>query len=52
MSYTAIVMATLGERGELATEHGRTAFAVLMAQDFWIVPVMSIIRHPPSPRYS
>ncbi|MGD8696947.1 MAG: cation:proton antiporter, partial [Gammaproteobacteria bacterium] len=43
MSSTAIVMATLGERGELATEHGRTAFAVLMAQDLWIVPVMALI---------
>ena len=43
MSSTAIVMATLGERGELATEHGRTTFAVLMAQDLWIVPVMALI---------
>ncbi len=36
-------MATLGERAELATEHGRTTFAVLMAQDLWIVPVMALI---------
>ena len=43
MSSTAIVMATLGERGELATEHGRTSFAVLMAQDLWIVPVMALV---------
>ena len=43
MSSTAIVMATLGDRGELATEHGRTTFAVLMAQDLWIVPVMALI---------
>jgi glutathione-regulated potassium-efflux system protein KefB len=43
MSSTAIVMATLGDRGELATEHGRTAFAVLMAQDLWIVPVMALV---------
>lgn len=43
MSSTAIVMATLGERGELATEHGRTTFAVLMAQDLWIVPVMALV---------
>ena len=43
MSSTAIVMATLGERGGLATEHGRTTFAVLMAQDLWIVPVMALI---------
>ena len=43
MSSTAIVMATLGERGELASEHGLTGFAVLMAQDLWIVPVMALV---------
>jgi glutathione-regulated potassium-efflux system protein KefB len=43
MSSTAIVMGALGERGELATEHGRTSFAVLMAQDLWIVPVMALV---------
>jgi glutathione-regulated potassium-efflux system protein KefB len=43
MSSTAIVMATLNEKGGLATEHGRTIFAVLMAQDLWIVPVMALI---------
>jgi glutathione-regulated potassium-efflux system protein KefB len=43
MSSTAIVMATLGERGEQASEHGRTTFAVLMAQDLWIVPVMALV---------
>jgi len=43
MSSTAIVMSTLGERGELATEHGRTIFAVLMAQDMWVVPVMALV---------
>jgi glutathione-regulated potassium-efflux system protein KefB len=43
MSSTAIVMGTLGERGELATEHGRTTFAVLMAQDMWIVPIMALV---------
>jgi glutathione-regulated potassium-efflux system protein KefB len=43
MSSTAIVMGTLGERGELATEHGRTTFAILMAQDMWVVPVMALV---------
>ena len=43
MSSTAIVMGTMGERGELATEHGRTTFAVLMAQDLWVVPVMALV---------
>ena len=43
MSSTAIVMATLGERGELSAEHGRVSFAVLMAQDMWIIPVMAMV---------
>jgi glutathione-regulated potassium-efflux system protein KefB len=43
MSSTAIIMATLGERGELSSEHGRTIFAVLMAQDLWVVPVMALV---------
>jgi len=43
MSSTAIVMGTLGELSELATEHGRTTFAVLMAQDMWIVPAMALV---------
>jgi Kef-type K+ transport system membrane component KefB len=37
------MIATMGERGELSTEHGRSAFAVLMAQDLWIVPVMALV---------
>ena len=43
MSSTAIVMATLTERGELAQEHGQTSFAILMAQDLWVVPVMALV---------
>ena len=43
MSSTAIVMGTLQERGELAAEHGRTSFAILMAQDMWVVPVMALV---------
>ncbi|MEN8801410.1 MAG: cation:proton antiporter [Thiogranum sp.] len=43
MSSTAIIMATLAERSELATEHGQTSFAILMAQDLWIVPVMALV---------
>ena len=43
MSSTAIIMATLGERAELVSEHGRSCFAVLMAQDLWIVPVMALV---------
>jgi len=43
MSSTAIIMATLEERGELSTEHGQTSFAILMAQDLWVVPVMALV---------
>jgi len=43
MSSTAIVMATLTERGELAQVHGQTSFAILMAQDLWAVPVMALV---------
>jgi len=43
MSSTAIVMATLEEQGALATKHGRTTFAVLMAQDLSIVPIMALV---------
>lgn len=57
MSSTAIVMATLGERGELASEHGRTSFSILMAQDLWVVIVIALVpilahttgKNPPAP---
>jgi glutathione-regulated potassium-efflux system protein KefB len=43
MSSTAIIMTTLQERGALASEHGQTTFAILMAQDLWVVPVMGLV---------
>ena len=43
MSSTAIIMTTLQERGALASEHGQTSFAILMAQDLWVVPVMALV---------
>jgi glutathione-regulated potassium-efflux system protein KefB len=43
MSSTAVVMTLLADRGELVTAHGRTSFAILMAQDLSIVPVMALI---------
>lgn len=43
LSSTAVVMAILAERGELTTTYGRTSFAVLMAQDLSIVPIMALI---------
>lgn len=43
MSSTAIIMTTLQERGALTSEHGKTTFAILMAQDLWVVPVMALV---------
>jgi glutathione-regulated potassium-efflux system protein KefB len=43
MSSTAIIMTTLQERGALLSEHGQTSFAILMAQDLWVVPVMALV---------
>lgn len=43
MSSTAVVMAILADRGELSTTHGRNSFAILMAQDLSVVPVMALI---------
>jgi len=43
MSSTAIILATLGERGDMGTEHGKSSFAILMAQDLWVVPVMALV---------
>ncbi|MEN8729251.1 MAG: cation:proton antiporter, partial [Desulfuromonadales bacterium] len=43
MSSTAIIMSTLQERGALVSEHGQTSFAILMAQDLWVVPVMALV---------
>jgi glutathione-regulated potassium-efflux system protein KefB len=43
MSSTAIIMTTLQERGALNSDHGQTTFAILMAQDLWVVPVMALV---------
>ncbi|SIN96322.1 cation:proton antiporter domain-containing protein [Halodesulfovibrio marinisediminis] len=43
MSSTAIVISILGDRGELGSEHGKTIFAILMAQDLWVIPIMAFI---------
>ena len=43
MSSTAVVMAILSDRGELSTTYGQNSFAILMAQDLSVVPVMALI---------
>ena len=43
MSSTAIVLQTLSERGLMQLEGGRSAFAVLLAQDIAIIPILALI---------
>src|SRR5205823_15130853 len=41
MSSTALVLASLVERKQLATRHGREAFAVLLFQDVSVIPLLA-----------
>ena len=43
MSSTALVLASLAERKQLATRHGREAFAVLLFQDLSIIPLLALL---------
>jgi len=43
LSSTAVVMQMLAERRELATAHGRAAFAVLLFQDLAVVPLLALV---------
>ncbi len=43
LSSTAFVLQLLQERGEIASEHGTTAFSVLLMQDMAIVPLLAIV---------
>ena len=43
MSSTALVLALLAERKELATRHGRDAFAVLLFQDLSVIPLLALL---------
>ena len=43
LSSTALVMQMLYEQGEIATEHGQTAFAVLLMQDLAVVPMLALL---------
>ncbi len=42
-SATAIALQLLDERGDAQTEYGRRAFAVLLAQDIAVAPVLALI---------
>jgi len=43
LSSTAFVIQLLQERGEIASEHGTTAFAVLLMQDLAVVPLLTLV---------
>src|SRR5262249_17136638 len=43
MSSTALVLSSLGERGELATRLGRESFAVLLFQDLAVIPLLALV---------
>ncbi|MET0023013.1 MAG: monovalent cation:proton antiporter-2 (CPA2) family protein [Sedimenticola sp.] len=43
LSSTAFGLQILTERGEMNTEHGRTAFSVLLLQDLAVVPLLTLV---------
>lgn len=43
LSSTAIVIQILRDKGEIASQHGQTAFAVLLMQDLAVVPLLALI---------
>ena len=43
MSSTALVLASLAERKQLSTRHGREAFAVLLFQDLSVIPLLALL---------
>jgi glutathione-regulated potassium-efflux system protein KefB len=43
LSSTAFVMQLLQERGEIASPHGQTTFAILLMQDLAVVPLLALV---------
>jgi monovalent cation:proton antiporter-2 (CPA2) family protein len=43
MSSTAIVLAWLGERGQVSSPSGRLAFAILLFQDVAVIPLIALL---------
>jgi len=43
LSSTAFVMQLLEDRKELRTEHGQASFAVLLAQDLAVIPLLALV---------
>ncbi len=44
VSSTALVMQMLRDRGEVASPHGRSVFAILLMQDLAIIPMLAFMR--------
>ena len=43
MSSTAFVMQLLADKKQLATRHGREAFAILLFQDMAVIPILAVL---------
>lgn len=43
LSSTAFALQMLGERGELTSRHGRSAFAILLFQDLAVIPILALL---------
>jgi len=43
LSSTAVVMQILNEKGEIASQHGRSVFTILLFQDLMVVPILIIV---------
>jgi len=43
LSSTALVMQLLQEKGKINTEHGKSAFAILLLQDLAVVPLLAVL---------
>jgi glutathione-regulated potassium-efflux system ancillary protein KefC/glutathione-regulated potassium-efflux system protein KefB len=43
LSSTPLVLQILAERGQLKTQHGRSAFGILLFQDLAVLPVLAIL---------
>lgn len=43
LSSTAVVLQLLIQRGEMAEEHGRISFAILLFQDLAVVPLLTLV---------
>jgi glutathione-regulated potassium-efflux system protein KefB len=43
LSSTAFVLKVLGDRGEMASPHGRASFGILLLQDLAVVPLLALV---------